>query len=115
MLLNLEFARLLAQDKFLNFSRRGFWQRTEDDIPGPFEAGDPVLIEDTKGHKLGSGYINPHTLICARLVSRDSSILLDKSLLVHRIILPCRCASAISINRITGCCMATAMAHQAWW
>lgn len=50
-----------------------------------FEAGDAVLIQDAKGHNLGTGYVNPHTLLCARLVSRDANFVLDKSLLVHRI------------------------------
>lgn len=50
-----------------------------------FEAGQPVRIEAADGRVLGNGYVNPHSLICARLVSRDSQYLLDKSLLVHRL------------------------------
>ena len=50
-----------------------------------FEVGEQVLIENAEGKKLGTGYINPNSLICARLVSRDSKYILDKSLLVHRI------------------------------
>jgi 23S rRNA (cytosine1962-C5)-methyltransferase len=50
-----------------------------------FEPGQPVVIEDSAGHALGSGYVNPHALICARLVSRDADLVLDKSLLVHRL------------------------------
>ena len=50
-----------------------------------FEPGQPVLIEDAAGHVLGSGYANPHALICARLVSRDPKYTLDQSLLVHRL------------------------------
>ncbi len=50
-----------------------------------FQPGDPVLIEDAAGHVLGSGYVNPHALICARLVSRDPKYLLDQSLLTHRL------------------------------
>ena len=49
------------------------------------EPGQPVLIEDAAGHVLGSGYANPHALICARLVSRDPKYLLDQSLLTHRL------------------------------
>jgi 23S rRNA (cytosine1962-C5)-methyltransferase len=49
-----------------------------------FEPGQPVLIEDAHGHALGSGYVNPHALICARLVSRDPAHVLNQSLLVHR-------------------------------
>jgi len=50
-----------------------------------FEPGQPVVIEDGTGKVLGSGYVNPHSLICARLVSRDSAHALGKSLLAHRL------------------------------
>ncbi len=50
-----------------------------------FEPGQPVVIEDAHGHALGNGYVNPHALICARLVSRDSSYVLDQSLITHRL------------------------------
>jgi 23S rRNA (cytosine1962-C5)-methyltransferase len=50
-----------------------------------FEAGQPVLIEDAAGHAIGSGYVNPHALICARLVSRDPGYVLDQSLITHRL------------------------------
>lgn len=50
-----------------------------------FEPGQAVLIADQANRPLGTGYVNPHSLICARLVSRDPEYSLDKSLLVHRI------------------------------
>jgi 23S rRNA (cytosine1962-C5)-methyltransferase len=50
-----------------------------------FESGEAVLIQDASGHNIGTGYINPHALICARLVSRNAKYILDKSLIVHRI------------------------------
>jgi len=50
-----------------------------------FEPGEPCLIEEANGRPLGTGYINPHTLICARLVSRDPSHVLDQSLITHRL------------------------------
>jgi 23S rRNA (cytosine1962-C5)-methyltransferase len=50
-----------------------------------FEPGQPVLIEDASGHALGTGYVNPHPLICARLVSRDPKYILDQSLITHRL------------------------------
>jgi len=50
-----------------------------------FEPGQPVLIEDAGGHALGTGYVNPGTLISARLVSRDPKYILDQSLLTHRL------------------------------
>ena len=50
-----------------------------------FEPGAAVRIEDYKGHFLGNGYVNPHSLICARLVSRDPRYVLDASLIKHRL------------------------------
>ena len=50
-----------------------------------FESGTNVMIEDYRGQALGTGYVNPHSLICARLVSRDPKYGLDKSLIKHRL------------------------------
>ncbi|MBU1190383.1 MAG: class I SAM-dependent rRNA methyltransferase [Gammaproteobacteria bacterium] len=50
-----------------------------------FEPGQLVMIEASNGKSLGTGYVNPHSLICARLVSRDPAHALSKSLLVHRL------------------------------
>lgn len=49
------------------------------------EPGTPVMIEAADGRPVGTGYVNPHSLICARLVSRDPAYVLDQSLLVHRL------------------------------
>ncbi len=38
-----------------------------------FAAGDLVVIKDCNGKSLGSAYINPNTLVCARLISRKPS------------------------------------------
>ena len=48
-------------------------------------SGQPVDILTDQGRWLGSGYANPHSLICARLVSRDPKHPLNASLLVHRL------------------------------
>lgn len=50
-----------------------------------FEPGQAIDIVNHQGKWLGSGYINPNSLICARLVSRDSEHPLSASLLVHRL------------------------------
>jgi 23S rRNA (cytosine1962-C5)-methyltransferase len=50
-----------------------------------FEAGQAVRIESSTGRPLGTAYVNPHSLICARIVSRDSARVLDRALLVQRI------------------------------
>ncbi len=50
-----------------------------------FEPGQQVRINDAQGRFLGYGYVNPHSLICARLVSRDRNHPLDRSLITHRL------------------------------
>ena len=49
------------------------------------EPGACVAIEDYRGHAIGTAYVNPNTLICARLVSRDPKHHLDISLIKHRL------------------------------
>lgn len=48
------------------------------------EPGEQVIIEADNGREMGVAYVNPNSLICARIVSRDPKIVLDRSLLVHR-------------------------------
>lgn len=50
-----------------------------------FRAGEPVEIQASNGKPVGTGYVNPQSLICARLVSRDPAHPLSGSLLVHRL------------------------------
>ncbi len=50
-----------------------------------FEPGEVVAIHDGRGKVLGTGYVNPHSLIAARLVSRDPRHPFDASLIVHRL------------------------------
>ncbi|PMR66858.1 class I SAM-dependent rRNA methyltransferase [Halomonas heilongjiangensis] len=49
------------------------------------EAGEQAVVEAANGKALGVAYVNPHSLICARMVSRDPKQGLDRSLLVHRL------------------------------
>lgn len=49
-----------------------------------FAPGDAVMIVDYRGHALGSGYVNPNSLMAARLVDRTGHAL-DRSLIVHRL------------------------------
>jgi 23S rRNA G2069 N7-methylase RlmK/C1962 C5-methylase RlmI len=44
-----------------------------------------VAIQASNGKTLGTGYINPHALLCARLISRDLEHPFSPSLLVHRL------------------------------
>ncbi len=49
------------------------------------EPGQQVVVEAANGKALGVAYVNPNSLICARLVSREPKQGLDRSLLVHRL------------------------------
>ena len=40
----------------------------------PFSPGDMVVIKDHSGKSMGSAYINPNTLVCARLISRKPAM-----------------------------------------
>jgi len=50
-----------------------------------FEPGQAADILSQRGRWLGQGYVNPHSLICARVVSRDRSRPLSAALWVQRI------------------------------
>jgi 23S rRNA (cytosine1962-C5)-methyltransferase len=50
-----------------------------------FAAGDQAILEAAGGKALGIVAISPNNLICARVLSRDTKHVLDKSLLVHRL------------------------------
>jgi 23S rRNA (cytosine1962-C5)-methyltransferase len=50
-----------------------------------YAAGEQVVVNDASGHALGVAMVNSQHLICARMVSRDASQLLDMDLLVLRI------------------------------
>ena len=50
-----------------------------------FAPGDACAIVDHRGKAIGVGYVNPNSLIAARLVSRGLDHALDASLIVHRL------------------------------
>jgi 23S rRNA (cytosine1962-C5)-methyltransferase len=50
-----------------------------------FAPGEACSITSSRGRFLGYGYVNPHALICARLLGRDPRYPPDRSLLVHRL------------------------------
>ncbi|GAB6190725.1 class I SAM-dependent rRNA methyltransferase [Desulfocastanea catecholica] len=54
-----------------------------------FVPGEQVRVETYNGKFLGTAYVNPHSLICARLFSRDDQGL-DRTLLMHRLELALR-------------------------
>ena len=50
-----------------------------------FAPGDACAIVDHRGKAIGVGYVNPNSLIAARLVARGLDHPLDSSLIVHRL------------------------------
>ena len=50
-----------------------------------FSAGEQVAVVSQRGKWIGNAYVNPHALICARVVSTDISKMLDEKLLTERI------------------------------
>ena len=50
-----------------------------------FEAGDLVVVNDSGGKALGVAYINPHALICARLLSRKPNSSIGKKFFKDRL------------------------------
>lgn len=50
-----------------------------------FEPGEPVDVVDSRGGFIGSAYVNPRSLICARIISRNPGQQLDVELLTARI------------------------------
>jgi 23S rRNA (cytosine1962-C5)-methyltransferase len=50
-----------------------------------FEPGDHAQIKSQRGQFLGHAYVNPHALICARIVSRDPAHPLDRELIDARL------------------------------
>jgi 23S rRNA (cytosine1962-C5)-methyltransferase len=50
-----------------------------------FEPGAAVQVHSDRDQFLGFAYVNPRTLIAARIVGRDPAYPLDPSLLVHRL------------------------------
>lgn len=58
---------------------------TRDTPFDQFEPGQVVDVQASNGKPLGLAYVNPASLICARMMSRDPKYPPDQSLLVHRI------------------------------
>ncbi len=48
-------------------------------------AGTAVRLLSDRDKFLGFAYVNPHSLICARIMSRDPQVAIDESLIVHRL------------------------------
>ena len=49
------------------------------------QPGQLVIVENSKGKAIGSAYVNPNTLICARLYSRTPGVELSRALITQRL------------------------------
>ncbi|MEZ5541986.1 MAG: class I SAM-dependent rRNA methyltransferase [Pseudomonadota bacterium] len=58
---------------------------TERTPLGDFEAGEPVVVQSAAGKLLGTAYVNPQSLICARLLSRRPGAVVNAALLERRL------------------------------
>jgi len=50
-----------------------------------FVPGELVYIKNSQNKHLGLGYINPHTLLCARLLTRDTNQIIDRDFFITKI------------------------------
>ncbi|MGD2113287.1 MAG: class I SAM-dependent rRNA methyltransferase, partial [Gammaproteobacteria bacterium] len=50
-----------------------------------FEAGEPAVVQAATGKVLGTAYVNPHSLICARLLSRHAGAVVNAAFLERRL------------------------------
>ncbi len=50
-----------------------------------FDTGEIVTVKDAQGKALGTAYINPNTLICARLLSRKANLKISGSFFKKRL------------------------------
>jgi 23S rRNA (cytosine1962-C5)-methyltransferase len=76
------------QDRRLRLGHCWVYSNEVDTKATPLKDLQPGQAVDIINHQdkwLGSGYVNPNSLICARLVSRDREHPLSQSLLVHRL------------------------------
>ena len=62
-----------------------------------FEPGSLVAIQSASGKTLGVGYVNPHSLICARLLSRRPRTVIDTGFFERRL------RSALSLRESPVC------------
>lgn len=61
-----------------------------------FNAGDCVNVVTHSGRAIGSAYLNPHSLICARIYSRKADRALDEMLIAERL------REALALREILG-------------
>lgn len=56
-----------------------------DTVVGSYENGDVVLVHDFDGYPMGVGFINDHSKIRVRMLSRDERVTIDKEFWMNRV------------------------------
>ena len=56
-----------------------------DKIEGEFENGDMVFVSDFDGYPMGVGFINDHSKIRVRMLSRDENTVIDEAFWMKRV------------------------------
>ncbi len=49
-----------------------------------FQPGELAIIQNSQGKNIGMGYVNPHSLICARILTRETKTIIDESFFIER-------------------------------
>lgn len=77
-----------GEDRRLNAGHLWVFSNEVDTHATPltaFAPGDVAQVVSDRGRFLGHAYVNPRSLICARILSRDPDRPIGKSLIVHRL------------------------------
>jgi 23S rRNA (cytosine1962-C5)-methyltransferase len=77
-----------AEDRRINAGHPWVFSNEVDIARTPLvalPAGAQVRLVSDRDRFLGFAYVNPHSLICARIMSRDPDYPINESLLVHRL------------------------------
>ncbi len=77
-----------GEDRRLNAGHLWVFSNEVDTDATPltaFQPGDPVRLHSDRDRFIGYAYVNPHSLICARILGRDPDYPPGKSLLVYRL------------------------------
>jgi len=72
------------EDKRIRSGHLWIFSNEIDSVDGAVDVGDTVHVRDARGRLLGTGYMNPHSLIAVRLVSR-SKVEISRAFLTKRI------------------------------
>lgn len=56
-----------------------------DTVLGSYENGDVILVHDFDGYPMGVGFINDHSKIRVRMLSRDENLTIDKDFWMERV------------------------------